>query len=101
MVVVIGKLSHVGVYGKVFTGKDWLVSKLHLLSFCADGTHVAVEPSVSSPYPVHGRPPRLVSLFCSMDSHAPVACCSKVEQCLGLAWGASALCWFLLDHTEC
>lgn len=54
MVVVIGKLSHVGVYGKVFTVKNWLVSKLHLLSFCVDGTHVAVEPSVSSPYPVHG-----------------------------------------------
>ena len=53
MVVVIGKLSHFGVYGKVFTGKDWMVSKLHLLSFCFDGTHVAVGPSVSSLYPIH------------------------------------------------
>lgn len=53
MVVVIGKLSHFGVYGKVFMGKDWMVSQLHLLSFCFDGTHVAVGPSVSSLYPIH------------------------------------------------
>lgn len=52
MVVVIGKLSHFGVYGKVFTGKDRLLSKLLLLSFCADGMHVAVEPFVSSPSPI-------------------------------------------------
>lgn len=52
MVVVVGKRSHFGVYGKVFTGKDWIVSKLHLLSFCLDGTHFAVGPSVSSLYPV-------------------------------------------------
>lgn len=48
VVVVIGKLSHFGVYGKVFTVKDWTVNKLHLLSFCFDGTHVAVGPSYSS-----------------------------------------------------
>lgn len=52
IVAVIGKLSH---YGKVFTGKDWMVSKLHLLSFCSDGTHVAVGLCVSSlnPFPWH------------------------------------------------
>jgi len=55
-VVVVGKLSHFGVYGKVFTGKDCMVSKPHLLSFCFDGTRVAVGPSVSSLYPVHSPP---------------------------------------------
>lgn len=55
IVAVTGKLSHFGVYGKVFTGEDWMVSKLHLLSFCSDGTHVAVGLCVSSlnPFPWH------------------------------------------------
>lgn len=56
IVAVIGKLSHFGVCGKVFTGKGWMVSKLHLLSFCSDGTHVAVGLCVSSLSPFCGIP---------------------------------------------
>lgn len=78
MVVVIGKLSHCGVYGKVFTGKDWMVSKLHLLSFCFDGTHVAVGPSV---YPQSILPGWCPS-SAAWTADAPAVRCGMVERAL-------------------
>lgn len=86
MVVVIGKVSHFGVYGKVFTGQDWVVSKLHLLSFCFDGAHVAggTFSFIPPPHPLSvlqaGVP--LVQL----DSPCP---CSLLQQ--GRAWPSSGL----------
>lgn len=55
-VAVIGKLSHFGVFGEVFSGKGWIVRKLHLLAFCSGGMHVAVGLCASSLNPSHGIP---------------------------------------------
>lgn len=106
MVVVIGKLSHFGVYGKVFAGKAWMVSKLHLLSFCFDDTHAAVGPPVSSLLP-HPRSilPGCYASSAARTAKAPAVCRSKVEHCLGLAWtllsglgGISLVCVPTLPH---
>ncbi|XP_039938250.1 protein yippee-like 2 isoform X1 [Hirundo rustica] len=45
---VIGRLSLCGVYRGVFTGKDWMVRKFHLLCFCSGGTRAAAGLCVSS-----------------------------------------------------
>lgn len=93
---VIGKLSHFGVCGKVFSGKDWMVSKLHLLSFCSDGTHVAVGFCVSSLNPSHGisvlQQGQAVPLdppCCSgnhpLGSHFPPRALGWCRECLGAA----------------
>lgn len=54
IVAVIGKLGHFGVYREVFTGKDWMVRKFHLISFFPGGTHIALGLCASSLTPFHG-----------------------------------------------
>lgn len=75
-VAVVGKLSLFGVYREVFTGKDWMVRKLHLLSFCSGGTHVGL--CVSSLNPSHGIP--------VLQQGQAVPCCFCSQVCLGLSF---------------
>lgn len=72
-IAVVGKLSLFGVYREVFTGKGWMVRKLHLLSFCSGGTHVGL--CVSSLNPSHGIP------VLQQGQAVPSCFCSQV--CLG------------------
>lgn len=101
MVVVTGRRSLFGVYGKVFTGEAWMASRLRLLSFCSGGTRAPGGPPVPPPVPPHIP-------SCSGHCRCPCCCsvCSVPGQ--GTAWhrpglfllprGGSALCCFPPRH---
>lgn len=76
MVVVTGRRSPFGVYGKGFTGEAWMASRLHLLSF---------SPPVPLPRPPASPPSRLGPLLqraVPVPPLLPCLLCSRAGPCL-------------------